>query len=86
MVANVKIINLDESDIIMRMIGDNLSKENVKEQIGNYLNFKAVLERKINRISAVRGGFELNHAKENLSVEDIHKNYSDPKNIFLLSA
>lgn len=44
---------------------------------GNYLNFKAVLERKINRISAVRGGFELNHAKENLSVEDIHKNYSD---------
>lgn len=44
---------------------------------GNYLNFKAVLERKINRISAVRGGFELNHAKESLSVEDVHKNYSD---------
>lgn len=44
---------------------------------GNYLNFKAVLERKINRISAVRGGFELNHSKENLSVENIHKNYSD---------
>ncbi len=44
---------------------------------GNYLNFKAVLERKINKISAVRGGFELNHAKEQLSVEDINKNYSD---------
>lgn len=44
---------------------------------GNYLNFKAVLERKINRISAVRGGFELNHANEELSVIDINKNYSD---------
>lgn len=44
---------------------------------GNYLNFKAVLERKINRISAVRGGFELNHANEKLSVQDIRKNYSD---------
>jgi len=58
--------NNDVSNGETRMIND-----------GNYLNFKAVLERKINRISAVRGGFELNHAKENLSVEDIHKNYSD---------
>ena len=40
MVANVKTINLEESDIIMRMIGEDLSKENVKEQIGNYLDFK----------------------------------------------
>lgn len=44
---------------------------------GNYLNFKAVLERKINRISAVRGGIELNHANEELSMIDINKNYSD---------
>lgn len=44
---------------------------------GNYLNFKAVLERRINRISAVRGGFELNHADEELSVQEINKNYSD---------
>ncbi|PQA96583.1 Outer membrane cobalamin receptor protein [Chryseobacterium piscicola] len=44
---------------------------------GNYLNFKAVLERKINRISAIRGGFELNYAKEELSVAEINKNYSD---------
>ena len=34
MVANVKTINLEESDIIMRMIGEDLSKENVKKQIG----------------------------------------------------
>ena len=40
MVANVKTINLEESDIIMRMIGEDLSKENVKKQIGNYLDFK----------------------------------------------
>ena len=39
-IANVKIINLDESDIIMRMIGEDLSKENVKKQIESYLEFK----------------------------------------------
>jgi predicted AAA+ superfamily ATPase len=39
-IANVTTINLDESDIVMRMIGDDLSKENVKEQIDNYLKFK----------------------------------------------
>ena len=30
-VYNVKVINLDESDIVMRMIGEDLSKENIKE-------------------------------------------------------
>lgn len=39
-VYNVKVINLDESDIIMRMIGEDLSKENIKEQVGNYLKWK----------------------------------------------
>lgn len=39
-IANVKIINLDESDIIMRMIGNDLSKDNVKTQIDNYLKYK----------------------------------------------
>jgi hypothetical protein len=39
-VANVKIINLDESDIVMRMIGEDLSKENVKKQVKCYLDFK----------------------------------------------
>ena len=33
-------MNLEESDIIMRMIGDDLSKENIKEQIDDYLKFK----------------------------------------------
>ncbi|MDR6459805.1 hypothetical protein J2786_002928 [Chryseobacterium vietnamense] len=44
---------------------------------GNYLNFKAVLERKINRISAVRGGIELNNTDENLNFEAVNKHYKD---------
>ncbi|WP_126652953.1 TonB-dependent receptor [Chryseobacterium aureum] len=44
---------------------------------GNYLNFKAVLERKINRISAVRGGIELNNTDENLNFEAVQKHYKD---------
>ncbi len=44
---------------------------------GNYVNFKAVLERKINRISAVRGGFELNHTDEHLNFGEVKKHYKD---------
>ncbi|MBV8327069.1 TonB-dependent receptor [Chryseobacterium sp.] len=44
---------------------------------GNYINFKAVLERKINRISAIRGGFELNNTDEKLNFEDVQKHYKD---------
>lgn len=44
---------------------------------GNYLNFKAVLEKKINRISAVRGGIELNNTDENLNFETVNKKYKD---------
>ncbi|MDR6488157.1 hypothetical protein J2799_002668 [Chryseobacterium vietnamense] len=44
---------------------------------GNYLNFKAILERKINRISAVRGGIELNNTDENLNFEAVNKHYKD---------
>lgn len=44
---------------------------------GNYINFKAVLERRINKISAVRGGFELNNADEKLSFEAVNKHYKD---------
>ncbi|WP_353050483.1 TonB-dependent receptor [Chryseobacterium sp. ISL-6] len=44
---------------------------------GNYINFKAVLERKINKISAVRGGVELNNADEKLNFEEVNKHYQD---------
>lgn len=44
---------------------------------GNYINFKAVLERKINKISAVRAGFELNNTNEKLNFTEVQKNYQD---------
>lgn len=44
---------------------------------GNYINFKAVLERKINKISAIRGGFEFNNTDEKLHFEGIQKHYTD---------
>lgn len=44
---------------------------------GNYINFKTVLDRKINKISALRGGFELNHTNEKLDFEAANKNYRD---------
>ncbi|PKF75108.1 TonB-dependent receptor [Chryseobacterium sp. PMSZPI] len=44
---------------------------------GNYINFKAVLERKINRISAVRGGFEFNNTDEKLKYGEVDKHYKD---------
>lgn len=43
----------------------------------NYFNFKTVLERKLNKISALRGGFELNNTSEELSVTEFNKNYKD---------
>lgn len=44
---------------------------------GNYINFKAVLERRINKISALRGGFELNNTDEKLNFEEVQKHYKD---------
>ncbi|MFN4364613.1 TonB-dependent receptor [Chryseobacterium hispalense] len=45
---------------------------------GNYINFKTVLERKVNKISALRGGFELNGTSEKLSFNDfVQKHYKD---------
>lgn len=44
---------------------------------GNYINAKAVLERKINKISALRGGFEFNNTNENFQYGNFTKEYSD---------
>ncbi|KMQ69771.1 TonB-dependent receptor [Chryseobacterium sp. FH2] len=51
---------------------------------GNYLNFKAVLERKINKISAVRGGLEFNNTDEKLDFEEVNKHYKDLISSFFL--
>lgn len=64
----------------------NFSTENNAEESGNtgiltdgnYINFKTVLERKINKISALRAGLELNSTSEKLNFgEEINKNYKD---------
>ncbi|WP_345991143.1 TonB-dependent receptor [Chryseobacterium sp. Chry.R1] len=60
--------------------GETNTIETDKTQLltdGNYINFKAVLERKINKISAVRGGFELNSTDEKLKFEEVNKHYQD---------
>lgn len=43
----------------------------------NYINAKAVIERKINRASIVRAGFELNNADETMKYGSFEKNYKD---------
>lgn len=50
---------------------------NTMNKDDNYLNFKTVLERKINKISAVRGGFELNNASEKMDFGSFIKHYKD---------
>ncbi len=68
----------NQSDIQFSTEKDNL--ESGKTTVlngGNYINFKAVVDRKINKISALRGGFELNQTLEKLNFGQISKNYQD---------
>lgn len=44
---------------------------------GNYFNAKAVVDRKINKISALRGGFEFNDTNEDFQYAAFAKNYKD---------
>lgn len=43
----------------------------------NYFNAKAVVDRKINKISALRGGFEFNNTNEDFQYAAFAKNYKD---------
>lgn len=43
----------------------------------NYINAKAVVERKINRASVLRAGFELNNADETMKYGAFERNYKD---------
>ncbi|WP_027378617.1 TonB-dependent receptor [Chryseobacterium daeguense] len=69
----------NKSDLDFSTQKDNIESGNTKLlNDGNYINFKAVLERKINKISALRGGFELNSTNEKLNFNDfVEKNYKD---------
>jgi hypothetical protein len=52
----------NRSDLNFSTETNNLESEKTELlNDGNYINLKAVLERKINKISALRGGFELNN-------------------------
>lgn len=65
---NLDFSNLSQSEIINPIKSDaNL----------NYVNAKAILERKINKISAVRMGFELNNSDEKTTYFDYQKHYKD---------
>ena len=68
----------NKSDIRFSTLLNGVSQRNIASNtLGNYLNTKAVLERKINKISAVRGGFEFNNTDEKLQYDAFHKKYSD---------
>ncbi len=59
---------------------ENAGRESARTQLltdGNYINLKAILERKINRISALRGGFEFNNSDEQLHFQQVNKKYND---------
>ncbi|AZI21774.1 TonB-dependent receptor [Chryseobacterium taklimakanense] len=64
-------------------MGFSTIENNVKSPVNsmkkddNYVNFKTVLERKINKITAVRGGFELNNASEKTDFGNFNKLYRD---------
>ncbi|MDF2933723.1 MAG: TonB-dependent receptor [Chryseobacterium sp.] len=70
--------SFNQSDLKFSTETNNV--EDVESKVsndGNYINFKAVVDRKINKISALRGGFELNYANEKLNFGEINKNYRD---------
>lgn len=68
----------NKSDVNFSTLLNDLPQNNIASNtLGNYLNAKAVLERKINKISALRGGFEFNNANENFQYDGFQKKYSD---------
>lgn len=68
--------NLNNLDFSTNINGAELVKTPINTR-ANYINAKAVLERKINRRSIVRGGFELNNADENMQYGNFERNYKD---------
>lgn len=68
----------NSNDINFAGFLNNIEVNNVTiKNVGNYINTKAVVERKINRRSIVRAGFELNNADETLNYGSFSRNYKD---------
>jgi CarboxypepD_reg-like domain len=71
--------SFNRSDLDFSTEQNNIQAGNTKLlTAGNYINFKAIVERKINKISALRGGFELNSTNEKMNFNDfVEKHYKD---------
>lgn len=68
----------NSSDLNFSTFKDNVELSNTPiNNQSNYINAKAVIERKINRASVVRAGFELNNADETMKYGTFGRNYKD---------
>ncbi|MGS0747942.1 TonB-dependent receptor [Halpernia sp. GG3] len=68
----------NKSDVNFSTLLNDVPQSNITSNVlGNYINAKAVVDRKINKISAIRGGFEFNNANEKSQYGAFKKNYSD---------
>jgi len=68
----------NSSDLNFAAFKDNVELSNMPiNNKSNYINTKAVIERKINRASIVRAGFELNNADETMKYGTFERNYKD---------
>ncbi len=66
------------TDLNFATFHNNVQQSNTPvHNASNYINAKAVIERKINRASIVRAGFELNNADETMKYGSFEKNYKD---------
>lgn len=71
-------LSYNHSDMDLSTETENIEKPTGRlSNTGNYINFKTFLERKINRISAVRGGIELNNANEIYKYYNFARKYVD---------
>lgn len=68
----------NSNDLNFATFKDNLELSNTPiNNQSNYINAKAVIERKINRASFLRAGFELNNADETMKYGTFERNYKD---------
>lgn len=68
----------NSSDLGFATFKDNTEQSNIPiNNQSNYINAKAVVERKISRASILRAGFELNNADETMQYGTFERNYKD---------
>ncbi|MPS74567.1 MAG: TonB-dependent receptor [Chryseobacterium sp.] len=68
----------NSSDLNFVTFKDNVELSNTPiNNQSNYINAKAVVERKINRASVLRAGFELNNADETMKYGTFERDYKD---------